>query len=733
MRQELKLLRRVPISALMILIIILIYSSFMQVAYTIDTKSISTQSSYNVAKKYSIILGTDGAYFREQRENKIVNVPEETKLADDSEDNVIKPIDSLLSSKGFSRVAYFDTLKYINSHSPNADALRNQVLSVIYNAPPQGILIMVGHSDSYKYAPYKFNNKIYDDDLKGDEPFSSAWAQTYSVITISASEVGDHIRSLSKNEMPAFVMVLGCYSMKVDDVGAKTWRWAFRFSNYNGDFPDYWLGRGAVGAKTTLSIPGKDPYTGKYYSVWGEFVKKMINYMINDVSLYYAAQKAYNDVRVLNSIFSFGVEIQWVDEQGYGDDFLNTSPTQELMIAIGDSFLKLDPTPEDQAVEKAITWFNTYFRTTFKDLYNYITENELQKIFITEYEEGVSYDITLSKSPVVVIVSIEFIDNYPVVTGFHIYVDVYEDNSELIKIIEKYKDLDVVSLVESYIKAFMSNQVASSIVLSPTILRNISRINGTGNIFERQLDVDINIYYKNKQLVIVNPNKVDVSSIKIAVTYGWRLVKPYVFSLDVAGLAKIHELNELLKNASLKLEWRIDKQEVARFLANKIGTSSSNIVDKLKEYVGAVPGEGLRPIYYLKHIRLIQSGEFKEYNNVTIAIVFADTGEVYLLNMVVPAWGSSAPVYRNVKVFNILEEQEKQTDNTSQTITTTTTSTVEEQQSSTPTSITSTSSTTPKGGNEEETTGIPVSYAIIGLIIFIAIVVVALKYTKVKS
>ena len=41
-------------------------------------------------------------------------------------------------------------------------------------------------------------------------------------------------------------------------------------------------------------------------------------------------------------------------------------------------------------------------------------------------------------------------------------------------------------------------------------------------------------------------------------------------------------------------------------------------------------------------------------NNVTIAIVFADSGDVFLLNMIIPSWGGSAPLYKHLYSFNIL-------------------------------------------------------------------------------
>ncbi|WFO75437.1 hypothetical protein J4526_00610 [Desulfurococcaceae archaeon MEX13E-LK6-19] len=395
-------------------------------------------------------------------------------------------------------------------------------------------------------------------------------------------------------------------------------------------------------------------------------------------------------------------------------------------------------TLQDQVLSVALTWFNTYFRECYNDLYNYIKENNLEKIIVTFNDALNVYDVALSSAPIAVGVKVKIIGETPVISGYHVYIRANNDSSddELYSLVQKYRDYNISTIAQGY---FGTYRLPSFIKINQGV-RTTIETNSEGEVITKTISLTYNFSYGNYTLVFIDLDNVGIRIPRLGLSQVYSKTSAFTsVAFSVSGVENLIELYTIVRNTAYeKFMWNISGDEVAYAISSKTKIEKHVIANELEKYIGILVSSNssniLRPIYYLKHVEHISKGEFNKYGNVTIAIVFADTGEVHLLNMMVPAWGSSVPVYRNVEVFNIFGEQEEQTNIMQTTTTTTTTSTIpEEQQSSTPTSITSTSSTTPKGGNEGETTGIPVSYAIIGLIIFMAIIVVAFKSTRVKS
>ncbi len=632
----------------------LVYNVIIVDAFTIKE---SMNLPYTV-KKYTIVFGTDGARLpRKNDDRTITYFYRETKLADDLEDNVIIPIDGNFSSNGYTRAGYFDTLAYINGHAPDVNALRNKVLTTIYNTPAKGILIIAGHFDSYKYYPYKFSLSTIEPDEAGDEPFPKEWAEEALSVSISASTVGNHFRSLPKDEMPAFVMVLGCNSMKIDAPGKTTWRWAFRLSEYNGDFPDYWVDRAGIGAKTELGDTGINLSTGLYVSVWGEFIKRLIHYMLSQSYPYYlwiAAKRAYFDIYEeymkgypLRTERTLGVLMEVIDYVGEGEiyrQYLNSTPTDELLIIVGDGYLQFDPTYKDQAISMALSWFNTYFRENFNDLYNYIEKYGLSMVVVKDNSDLLKkgYTVILSRIPIDVSVDFVVVGNKLVFDGFDITVMIPRDYQgdcdlkELADIIKKYKYFNYTMTAYDY----LVNHYGFKLRHQGFKIVSVLEFNRSGFMVNKEAGVSIQLRYDNRVVAIINSKGTYFSDGAVAMAFYWWGPSTFYFSLG--GLSSFYKVAEIINSIPVlkKPVWKYDRITVAKFLSLELGVDVDYVYENLQEYIGLTTNGTIRPVYLFRYKETIGSGH-EEYDKTIIAMIYADTGEAVITTSISPLWGTA--------------------------------------------------------------------------------------------
>ncbi len=370
----------------------------------IDSEKFSSKDdywgpNYYIDKKYTIVFFADGS------KNKSNGKPSMTNLWHLSDDFISDLKSSTLSELSLIRdLEMYHYLK--NNDPPEYSWLAVYIIRSITegyiknNKVPRGILIIMGHFSPSTYASYSYD---FDSEKKNTPIlFPPKWADKTTKagceqISVDADSIAEDMRNKPWEKLPAMVLLLGCNSVASNYNERGTWRWAFRFSKIDNDFPDYWIGRALIGAETGLKPP--------QLTYWSKFIQNMLDELIHNAksknimtAIDDAVERTEEYIPILN--YSLIVRIDWVDDQGYGYKYyeISNSMDNEILHVFTYANLFIDPSSIEMAKIKAreisIDWIRNYLRIHFPALYYYLNENG----FVIEKVTNMLYDSSTSRS-----------------------------------------------------------------------------------------------------------------------------------------------------------------------------------------------------------------------------------------------------------------------------------------------------------------------------------------------
>ncbi len=403
--------------------------------------------NYYVDKKYTIVFFADGS------KNASNGKPSMTWMWYFYNEYL-----GYLKSSVLSRLTLMKDLEmyhYLKEHQPPSSPWQAIVQiknitkkSIIYNNVPRGILIVMGHFSPNGYAPYTYNYSL----IATNPPirFPSNWAKKtssihYPQISVSANSIAGYIRNMPWRKLPAVVLLLGCESTNSKGNKRGTWRWAFRFSKIDNDFPDYWIGRALIGADSALHIPVVR------VTHWQDFIAIMLSKFANNAKKYNimkAIEEAVKEVKRYNNYYpsKYGlvIYVDWIDDQGYGriKYEIGNKEKREIIHIFTYANLYIDPSSEEEAKLEArkisIDWIRHYLRIRFPELYNYLNTNGFVIENVTNFWHNlVSSGIMVENTPIEAREAL--LKKYQVLVSskdleIELYIDVVEKHVEMYSI-----------------------------------------------------------------------------------------------------------------------------------------------------------------------------------------------------------------------------------------------------------------------------------------------------------
>ncbi|WFO75014.1 hypothetical protein J4526_08050 [Desulfurococcaceae archaeon MEX13E-LK6-19] len=463
-----------------------------------------------------------------------------------------------------------------------------------------------------------------------------------------------------------------------------------------------------------------DVSTGPYASMWDEFVKRLMHSMLDQSHPYYlwiAAKYAYDDIRreymsgySLKTEKTLGVLMEVIDYVGEGEiyrQYLNSTPTNELLI-VGDGYLQFDPTYKNQAVGMALSWFNTYFRENFNDLYNYIEKYGLSMTVVEDNSDLLKkgYTVILSRIPIDVSVDFVVVGNKLVFDGFDITVMIPRDYQEedgleeLTNIIEKYKYFNYTMIAYDYLVNHYGFKLRHQGFKIVTVLE----YNRSFFELDKDIGVSIQLRYDNRVVAIINSKGTYFSDGAVAMAFYWWGSSTFHFSLG--GLSSFYKVAEIINSMPVlkKPVWKYDRATVTKFLSLELGVDVDYVYKNLQEYIGLTTNGTIRPVYLFMYKETIGRGH-DEYDKLTIALIYADTGEAVITTSISPLWGAAkirpSSITFRVRIDDFFNRYYGRTNNGNN----------EDEEKIEEVSTTTTTTSTPMSNAEVNNTGEPVSTA----------------------